>query len=113
MVPSATFVAVTVTVVDAVTEGAVNRPLLEMVPELACQVTAVLLVEVRVAENCCLLPEEIVAVAGERLILGFEGLEGDWFPKIPAQPRERQAKAARKIAVPTCLIKLADALPCW
>jgi hypothetical protein len=61
-------VAVTVTFVDAATEGAVNRPLLEIVPALACQVTAVLLVDVKAAENCCLPPDEIVAVAGERLM---------------------------------------------
>ena len=41
---SATLVAVTVTLLEEVTEGAVNRPLLEIVPALARQVTAVLLV---------------------------------------------------------------------
>jgi len=68
MLPSAMLVAVTVTLVDAATEGAVNIPLLEIVPALARQVTAVLLVEVKAAENCCLPPDEIVAVAGERLM---------------------------------------------
>ena len=67
-VVSATLVAVTVTLVEELTDGAVNRPRVEIVPALACQVTAVLLVAVMVAENCCLPPEEIVAVAGERLI---------------------------------------------
>lgn len=42
--PSATLVAVTVTLLEEGTEGAVNRPLLEIVPALARQVTAVLLV---------------------------------------------------------------------
>ena len=65
---SAALVAVTVTFVEEFTDGAVNRPLVEIVPAVACQVTAVLLVEVMVAENCCVPPEEIVAVAGERLI---------------------------------------------
>jgi hypothetical protein len=68
MFPSARLVAVTVSFVDVVTEGAVNRPPVEIVPALACQVTAVLLVEVKAAENCCLPPDEIVAVAGERLM---------------------------------------------
>jgi hypothetical protein len=66
---SAALAAVTVTTVEEVTEGAANRPVLEMVPLLACQVTAVLLVEVKVAENCCFPPEEIVAVAGATLIV--------------------------------------------
>jgi hypothetical protein len=61
-------VAVTVTIVEDVTEGALNIPLLEIVPALACQVTAVLLVEVKVAENCCSPPEKIVTVAGETLM---------------------------------------------
>lgn len=64
---SATLVAVTVTLFDVVDDGAVNRPLLEIVPALACQVTAVLLVEVSVAENCCLPPGDTVTAAGERL----------------------------------------------
>jgi hypothetical protein len=69
VVLSATLVAVTVALVEELTDGAVNRPLVEIVPALACQVTAVLLVEVKVAENCCLPPEAIVAVAGERSIV--------------------------------------------
>jgi hypothetical protein len=43
---------VTVAVVDEVTVGAVNTPLLEIVPVLADQVTPVLEVLVTVAMNC-------------------------------------------------------------
>jgi hypothetical protein len=49
--------AVTVTFVEEVTLGAVNKPVGEMVPALALQATAVLLVAVNVAENCCCAPE--------------------------------------------------------
>jgi hypothetical protein len=66
---SAALAAVTVTIVEEVTVGATKRPLLEIVPLLACQVTAVLLVEVKVAENCCFPPEEMVAVSGATLIV--------------------------------------------
>jgi hypothetical protein len=66
---SAALTAVTVAIVEEVTEGAANRPVLEIVPLLACQVTAVLLVEVKVAENCCFPSEDTVAVAGATLIV--------------------------------------------
>ena len=52
MVVLATLVAVTVTLVLLVTLGAVNRPPVEIVPALADQVTAVLLVPCTVAVNC-------------------------------------------------------------
>jgi hypothetical protein len=60
----AALVAVTVSFVGEVTVGATKRPSLEIAPALADQFTAVLLVEVRVAVNCCLPPETTVDVAG-------------------------------------------------
>ena len=51
-VGSATLVAVTLTLVLLVTVGAVNIPVLETVPAVAAQVTAVLLVPWTVAVNC-------------------------------------------------------------
>jgi hypothetical protein len=61
-------VAVTVTVL-LVTPGAVKRPLLEIVPALADQVTFTLLEFRIVAENCCVLLEETVALLGEMAML--------------------------------------------
>jgi hypothetical protein len=51
-VGSAVLVAVTVTVVRAVTAGAVNNPVLEICPEVADQVTLVMLVSRTEAVNC-------------------------------------------------------------
>jgi len=65
LVLSAVLVAVTVTLAVAVTVGAVNRPALEILPALADQVTAVLLVPCTVAPNCCLPPELRLAVVGD------------------------------------------------
>ena len=48
----AALVAVMVTLVEEVTAGAVNKPVLEIVPLLADHVTAVLLVPWTVAANC-------------------------------------------------------------
>ena len=67
LVVSAELVAVTVTLILLVTSGAVNKPALDTVPELADQVTAVLLVPWMVAENCCALPEDTVVLVGEML----------------------------------------------
>jgi hypothetical protein len=47
----------------------VNKPPVETDPELAVQVTAVFDVPVTVAVNCCVLPEETVAVVGEMATL--------------------------------------------
>ena len=55
---SATLVAVMVAVIEIFTVGATNSPLLEIVPALALQVTAVFEVLVTVAVNCW-LPVEI------------------------------------------------------
>jgi hypothetical protein len=62
---SATLVAVTVTSVATETLGAAYIPLEEILPGLADHVTAVLLVLLTLAVNCCTAPEEIVTVAGE------------------------------------------------
>jgi len=66
---SATLVAVTLAVVVAVTLAAVNNPLLEIVPPVADQVTAVFDVLPTVAENCCVPPEGTLALLGETVTL--------------------------------------------
>jgi len=73
---SATLVAITVTVMFALTLGAVNRPLLETVPALADQVTPWLFALLTVAANCCAPPEEILALLGETETLTGEVLTG-------------------------------------
>lgn len=65
LVLSAELVAVTVTVVFDVTEGAVNMPLPEIVPAEADHVTAVLLEPCTVATNCCPVPDFTDADVGE------------------------------------------------
>jgi hypothetical protein len=65
-VVSAWLVAVTVTDVVEVTDGAVNRPLLEMLPAEDAHVTAVLVEPLTEAVNCCVLPEASVSLAGLR-----------------------------------------------
>ena len=71
----AELVAVTVTVVVAVTLGAVNKPVDEIVPLEADQVTAVVEVLFRVAENCCVLPgarlAEVGVMANEAVVDGW------------------------------------------
>jgi hypothetical protein len=62
-VGSATLVAVTVAPVELVTAGAVNKPLLEIEPALADQVTDVFEVFVTEAENCLVL--EVVRLVEE------------------------------------------------
>src|SRR5690348_2241897 len=61
---SATEVAVTVKFVPAV-DPAVNRPVLEIVPPVADQVTAALELPVTDAVNCCVCPGWSVTVVGE------------------------------------------------
>ena len=73
LVVSATLVAVTVALVDEVTLGAVNSPLLEMVPPLAVQVTAVFEVLLTVAVNCWVPPEIRVDEVGETATLTADG----------------------------------------
>jgi len=57
--------AVTTTVVFDLTFGAVKSPVLEIVPALADQVTAVLAVPLNVAVNCTCCEEPIVMLVGE------------------------------------------------
>src|SRR5689334_4034140 len=101
------FVAVTVTRVAEVTFGAVNSPPLEIAPALAVQTTAVLLVDVRVATNCCRAPEETVTVEGETLILMLELFETEVWPgaddEMPEQPVDIQATAKRSSPTPNVL----------
>lgn len=63
-VGSATLVAVTVTFVVEVTDGAVRSPALEMVPAEADQVTAVFVEPLTVAVYCAVLADDTVAFAG-------------------------------------------------
>ncbi len=58
-------VAVTVTVVCALTVGAVNNPEAVMVPAEAFQYTALLVAPVTVAVNCWVAPELRLADDGE------------------------------------------------
>jgi hypothetical protein len=62
---SATLVAVTVKVVLLEIVGAVNKPVLEIVPAVADQVTVVFEVFCTVAPNCCVAPEATVGLEGE------------------------------------------------
>jgi len=64
-VVSAWLVAVTVTVVVDVTEGAVKTPVVEIVPAEAAQVTAVFVEPLTVAVNCWVLAEDTVELVGE------------------------------------------------
>ena len=68
LVGSATLVTVTVIVVALVTEGAVKRPLVETLPPLAVQFTAVLVLPVTVSVNCFVPPELTEVVVGEMLM---------------------------------------------
>jgi hypothetical protein len=107
---AAPFVAVIVTLVEDVTDGAVNRPLLVIEPALAFHTTAVFGVEVRVATNCCVAPERIVALEGESAILmeGF-GVTGVDDGALLPQPVEIKARAERKTTIPECLKRRMDA----
>lgn len=69
LVASAKLVAVIVTEVFELTDGAVNSPAFEMVPTDADQVTPVLLVPKTVAANCWPLPAVTVADEGDTEIL--------------------------------------------
>jgi len=65
---SATLVAVIVAVVFVLTAGATNSPLMEMVPDVAPQLTPTLLVPVTAEVNCMLFPEATVAAEGDTAI---------------------------------------------
>ena len=62
---SAVLVAVTDIAVAALTMGAVSRPLADIVPALADQVTFCCLAPVTVALNCSTWPDVRLALAGE------------------------------------------------
>ena len=85
-VVSATLVAVMLTGVSALTDGAVNNPELEIDPWLVVQVTAVLPVPVTVAENCCVAPDATVALLGETdtATVGGGGGGGGGAPERPS-----------------------------
>ena len=72
---SATLVAVILAEVVVLTGGAVKRPLLEIVPTVADQVTAAL-VPPLVAANCARPVEDTLVVAGEMVITALPWLEG-------------------------------------
>jgi len=113
LVRSAALTAVTITLVDNVTAGAVRVPLREIVPALVCHMTLVSLLPDKVATNCCVEPDWIVTVEGERLILmfatgdGLTGLTGD--VEIPLQAVRMPANAERR-KTPNCLGKLVNVL---
>src|SRR5947209_4563767 len=69
LVVSAALVAVTVTFVLLLTEGAVNRPALDMEPAVADHVTTVLVVPCTAATNCWVLLDATVALVGETVKL--------------------------------------------
>src|SRR5580765_6437643 len=73
---SAALVAVTVILVAEDTCGAVKRPLAEIAPALDRQATAVLLVDVRVAENCWVAPGTRLSTVGVSAIWIVDGLLG-------------------------------------
>jgi hypothetical protein len=69
LVASATLVAVMVAVKGAVTIGAVNIPLLLIVPPVAVHTTAVFEVFLTVAVNCCVPAEMMLEEVGETVTL--------------------------------------------
>jgi hypothetical protein len=81
--------AVTVTIVVEVTLGAVKRPAGVIVPAVADQLAAVLLVFVTVAVNWRLLPDAIAQVLGDTVMLTSEFVAGgalcDPNGKIPQE----------------------------
>jgi hypothetical protein len=64
-VVSAWLVAVTVTAIVEVTDGAVKSPLLDTFPAEDAHVTAVFPEPPTVAVNCCVLPEVSLSLVGE------------------------------------------------
>lgn len=62
-----------------VTLGALKKPLLEILPKLVDQFTAVLLVPCTVAVNCCVPPDPVLRLVGEIARLMFEGCAFPWI----------------------------------
>jgi len=94
-VGAATLVAVTVTVVAALTEGAVNNPVSDTVPALADQVTAVWLVPLTLALNCCEPREITLAPVGE-IVTVIEGLEPLTVIQKRRSPRSVRGRSVTK-----------------
>jgi len=97
-------VAVTVILVEEETCGAVKRPFGEIVPALTRQETAVLLVDVSDAENCCCFPGRTLTLTGVKEIWTFELLvgvltAGDVLDGNPAHPAVMPAAIVRIKAV--------------
>lgn len=95
---SATLVAVTVTWIVAVTVGAVNRPLGEIVPALADQRTDWLLASLTVAVNCWVPFEVSVALRGEIDTATVAVAGGDLAPAVENPHEMLNAVIARRTA---------------
>jgi hypothetical protein len=95
---SASLVTLTVNFVGDDTLGAVNRPVRVMVPPLTCHTTAVLLVEVSVAENWTRPPEATSALVGTKFIwtAGFLVDELGDADDMPAHPRFMHVATVRR-----------------
>jgi hypothetical protein len=89
---STAFVAVTFTDLALVTVGAVKRPLGEIVPVLALQITPVLTVLAKLAVNCRVDPDETTALAGNTV--GAELFVFELFPVCCAPETEEQLAVA-------------------
>jgi hypothetical protein len=94
-VGSATLVAVIMTLVLLDTTGAVNSPVLAIVPALADQVTAVWLVPGNVAPNCLLAPETRLP------LLGFTVRVMEGTGKLP-QPKSGSSRIRRAMRTQMC-----------
>jgi hypothetical protein len=94
---SATLVAETSTRVLDVTTGAMNKPPLVMVPELAVQTTADLFVFLTLAVNCCFEPEAKTTELGEMeiSISGCLRADGTGVPLADTPPQPSEIRAAK------------------
>ena len=111
---SAALVAVTVVLIEEDTLGAVKRPFPVIVPALARQSTAVLLVEVSVAANWSCAPATTVALAGIRLIWTAGLLEALCGPDgIPAHAMERLVAIVRMMTARSWLRRRVEVLLSW
>ena len=99
-VPSLALIAATVTNEGIDTEGAVNRPLLDMLPALADQLTAVVDELLSVALNCNVSPAVTVASDGEMVKPEAEFSPVPWPPPpgaledVPVPPAQAIFKRA-------------------
>ena len=96
LVGSATLVAVTVALVLALTVGAVYRPVFEIVPGEADQVTATFDVLLTRAVNCAVAAEDTVAVAGVTVTATLAAFDTvTWNEFLPACELESVAETAK------------------